>query len=46
MREKTFTSLTGVHFRYIKAYALSPKLVDFEATISHIPFCTGYSPLE
>ena len=30
----------------MKTYTLSPALADFEATMSHIPFCTGYAPNE
>ena len=46
MRERTSTGLMGIYFGHIKAYALSPKLEDFEAIMSYISFCIGYSFLD
>ena len=46
MRERTSTGLMGIYFGHIKAYALSPKLEDFEAIMSYIFFCIGYSFLD
>ena len=46
MREKKLTRITGIYFRYMKVYALSPTLVDFEATMSHILLYTSYAPNE
>ena len=40
------TRVSGVYFGHMKACTLSPILADFEATMSHIPFCTGYTPNE
>ena len=45
MKEKpTSASKTGLHFGHLKASALHPQLADFESSISHLPFYTGYAP--
>ena len=44
MKEAILASLSGIHFRYMKTYSQSQALLDFEATIYHIPYRTGYSP--
>ena len=43
MREKTSIGIIGIYFGHMKAYTLSPALANFKATMSHIPFCTGYA---
>ena len=44
MREKTLVGVSGVYFRYIKAYTQLIQFSDFEVTIAHIPFNSSYSP--
>ena len=45
MKERTTSaSKTGLHFGHLKASALHPQLADFESSISHLPFYTGYAP--
>ena len=46
IKEKTSTGISGIHFGYMKAYLNNRDLENFEATISHILYCTGYSPKE
>ena len=43
MKERTLAELSGIHFRYMKACAQRISLVEFEAIICYIPYCTGYS---
>lgn len=44
MKEKTSAGISGLHFGHLKACASSALLSDFEATLAHIPYSTGYSP--
>ena len=44
--EHISSGLTGIHFGHIKACALDDVLSDFEATMCHIPYSTGFSPGE
>ena len=44
MREQTSSGKSGLHFGHMKACTFSPTLSNFEATISHIPYTTGYVP--
>ena len=37
-------SKQGLHFGHLKASALHPELSEFESSISHLPFHTGYAP--
>ena len=39
-------SKTGLHFGHLKACASNPLLAEFESSISHIPFTTGYVPTQ
>lgn len=40
------SGLSGIHYGHMKACTKSQLLSDFEATICHIPYATGYSPEE
>ena len=44
INENISAGLTGIHFGHMKACAMDDLLSDFEATICHIPYNTGYSP--
>ena len=46
IKERTSAGLSGIYFGFLKAYAMSEELVDFEATVCYIPYATGYSPEE
>ena len=47
MKEATSAaSITGIHFGHLKSASLDPHLADFEATIAHIPYSTGYNPVQ
>ena len=37
-------SKQGLHFGHLKASALHPEPSEFESSISHLPFHTGYAP--
>jgi hypothetical protein len=43
-KEKTSCGSTILNFAHFKAGILRPRIADFEATMIHIPFSTGYSP--
>lgn len=44
MKEPTSAGISGLHFGHMKACTYSNLLSNFEASISNIPFITGYSP--
>ena len=45
MKESTSSaSKSGLHFGHLKACASNSLLTEFESSISHIPFTTGYVP--
>ena len=44
MKEFTSAGKSGLHFGHLKLCALHTFLANFESSISHIPFATGYSP--
>ena len=45
MKETTSAgSITGLHFGHLKACASDQFLSEFESSISHIPYSTGYTP--
>lgn len=45
MKEGTSAcSSEGLHFGHLKACAQDEELANFEASCSHIPYCTGQSP--
>ena len=47
MKETTSSaSKGGLHFRQMKACSMNPLLTEFESSVSHIPFTTGYSPTQ
>ena len=46
MKEFTSSGISKIHFGHMKACADSQLLSDFEATVCHIPYVTGYSPVE
>lgn len=46
MKEKTSAGISGIHFGHMKACALDPDLAAFEASLSHLPYASGYSPEE
>ena len=43
-KERISAGISGIHFGQMKACAQSQELADFEATMNHIPYATGYSP--
>ena len=45
-KEKTSAGISGLHFGHMKACAEDSVIAAFEATLCHIPYSTGYSPLE
>ena len=44
MKERTTTGSAFLHFGHFKAGVRDPVIADFEATMAHIPYATGYSP--
>ena len=45
MREKTSSaSRNGLHFGHMKACTFNSDLAEFESSILHIPYATGYAP--
>ena len=45
MKEKTTSaSKTGLHFGHLKACAQNSLLTEFESSIAHIPYVSGYTP--
>ena len=46
MKEATTVGISKIHFRHMKACTQSTALSNFEATIYHIPYSTGYSLLD
>jgi hypothetical protein len=43
-KERTTTGSAILHFGHFKAGARDSLIADFEATMAHIPYATGYSP--
>jgi hypothetical protein len=43
-KERTTTGSAFLHFSHFKAGTRDPLIADFEATMSHVPHATGYSP--
>ena len=43
-KEHILSGLSGINFEHMKACAMGDVLSDFEATICHIPYSTGFSP--
>jgi hypothetical protein len=43
-KERTTTGSAILHLGHFKAGARDSLIADFEATMSHIPYATGYSP--
>ena len=46
INENISSGLTGIHYGHMKACAMDDMLSDFKATICHVPYSTGYSPME
>ena len=46
MKEKTSSGSSGLHFGHLKTCTYSSFLSEFESSISHVPYVTGYSPQE
>jgi hypothetical protein len=46
MKEQTSAGISGIHFGRFKSCALDTFLTEFESSVSHIPFATGYSPTQ
>ena len=44
MKERTSAGLSGITFGHMKACSQDEELANFEATISHIPYSTGFVP--
>ena len=44
MKERTSSGISGLHFGHMKAVACDPRLSDFEVTLAHLPYCSGYVP--
>ena len=43
-RKTTSASKTGLHFGHLKACAQNSLLTEFESSIAHIPYVSGYTP--
>jgi hypothetical protein len=46
MNEYTSAGISGIHFGHMKACALNTFTANFESSLSHIPYNTGYSPTD
>ena len=46
IKEKILVEISRIYFGYMKVCLNNRDLENFEATISHIPYCTRYSPKE
>ena len=46
MREAIAVGISSIHFGHLKAITQSESLSNFEAMICHIPYQTGYSPVD
>ena len=44
MKERTTTGSFFLHFGHLKAGVRDITIAEFEATMAHIPYATGYSP--
>jgi hypothetical protein len=44
VKERTTTGSDFLHFGHFKAGVRDPIIAEFEATMAHIPYATGYSP--
>jgi hypothetical protein len=44
MKEQTSAGISGIHFGHFKSCAADKFLTEYESSLSHIPFATGYSP--
>jgi hypothetical protein len=44
MKERTSAGISGITFGHMKACSEDRELSDFEATISHLPYSTGFVP--
>lgn len=44
IKEQTSAGISGTHFGHLKACAEHPKLAEMEASFSHIPYMSGFSP--
>jgi hypothetical protein len=45
MKESTSSGISGLHFGHMKACAMRDFTSNFESSLSHIPYNTGYAPL-
>lgn len=46
MREHTSAGISGLHFGHLKACAMNDFISQFESSLSHLPFHTGYAPID
>jgi hypothetical protein len=46
MKEYTSAGISGLHFGLMKACAMNEFTSQFESSLSHLPYLTGYSPNE
>ena len=46
MEEKTSSGISGLHFGHLKAEVQSTFISDFEATMAHILYASGYYLLD
>ena len=44
MKERTSAGISQIHFGHMKACAEDDELSNFEATVNHIPYSTGFVP--
>ena len=44
IKEKTSAGISGTHFGHLKVCAEDDQLAEMEASFSHIPFMSGFSP--
>jgi hypothetical protein len=46
MKEYTSAGISGLHFGHMKTCAMNEFTSQFESSLSHLPYLTGYSPNE
>jgi hypothetical protein len=44
MKKYTSSGISGIHFGHLKSCAMREFTAQFESSLSHIPYLTGYSP--
>jgi hypothetical protein len=44
MKGYTSSGISGLHFGHLKSCAMNDFTANFESSLSHLPYLTGYSP--